>query len=235
MPVVLFSNWCYIKNDLYQVSIVVDDNEQTSMDVSFESDSTDSEFNVFPVESINPAFTRIHFELIDGKGNGNIPQTIPLNHVLSVKQVPRNQYQENPEQISDSNDLPPATPSESLKSSKKSIKKQFSEALLATTPMLREQMDFRRFFSAQSYNYSQTELVLKTIIHLNYVDMSNPIRWNVNKIILDLDNEDMSNELYVNLDQCLSTLNQRPRHLLAFVNPFGGKGRMRDNAYLCNL
>ena len=232
MPVVLYSNWCYVKNDLYQVSIVVHDNEQSSVDVSFETDSLDSEFTVFPVEKIDPSLTRINFELIDGKGNANIPRTIPLNHVLSVEQIPRNQYQENPEQILNNND---STPKGSAKSNKKSIKKQFSEVIIARTPVLREQSNFRRFFSTQSYNRNQTELVLKTIININYVDTSNPIRWNVNKIMLDLDNEDMANELYVNLDQCLSTLKQRPRHLLAFVNPFGGKGRKRDKTYLCNL
>lgn len=223
MPVILYSNTCYIKNDRYCLSIILDDNEQSSSNVSFETNSTDSGFHVFPVDSIIPSLTRINLELIEGKASANIPKTIPLNHLLNVEQIQcsTNKYQES------FDDTKPPMTNSSPKSNKKPMKKQLSEVVLARTPMLRRQMNFGRFFSTQSSPNSQANIILKTKISLNYVNMSNSIRWNVNKIILDLDSEDAADELYVNLDQCLSTLKQRPRSLLAFVNPFGGKGRVR--------
>ena len=226
MPVTLYSKTCYIKNDLYCLSIIHDDdNEQSSTNASFETNSTDSEFNVFPVDSIDPSLTRINLELIAGKKNTNIPKTIPLNHVLNVEQIQfaANKYQEYLD------DTKPTITKQSPKSNKISMKKQLSEVILARTPILRRQMNFGRFFSTQSYTSSQVNYTLQTRICLSYVDMSNSIRWNVNKIMFDLDSEDMGNELYVNLDQLLLTLKQRPRSLLAFVNPFGGKGRDRKH------
>ena len=71
---------------------------------------------------------------------------------------------------------------------------------------------------------SESILLSKTIIKINYVDVSNSIQWNIKNLELEIDTEDIANELYTNLNLCLSTLTQRPRHLLAFVNPIVGKG-----------
>jgi hypothetical protein len=93
------------------------------------------------------------------------------------------------------------------------------------TPKPRRQFSFRRFLSTQSNIDNETNFTSKIGIHINYVDVLNSIRWTVKTLKVELTSEDLATELYMNLNLCLSTLKQRPRHLLAFVNPFGGKGK----------
>jgi hypothetical protein len=92
------------------------------------------------------------------------------------------------------------------------------------TTLKRRQFSFGRFFSSPSNRDTEIIALYKTLIKIHYVDVSNSIRWNIKSLELEMDTEDIANELNLNLFLCLSTLKQRPRSLLAFVNPLSGKG-----------
>jgi len=87
MPSVLYSTTCYNKNDLYRLSICIDDNEQNLNNIQCDTDSSDFISSDISIDSIIPSLTRINFELVNDRKNTNIPKTIILNHLLSVQQT----------------------------------------------------------------------------------------------------------------------------------------------------
>ncbi len=224
MPSILYSTICYIKNDLYRLRIYVDDeNIDTPSQVS--NDSLEFTPIDIPIDHIKPSLTRLTFELLDDKKiNQNIPRTIPLNHLLNVKQtifVPK-KYKN----LSNNVQTPWLnTPSGNTPII--GISQETSQTTLTSESLKRRQFSFRRFFSSSSSQDSEIITLYRTLIKISYVDVSNSIRWNIKSLELELDTEDIANELNVNLNLCLSTLRQRPRSLLAFVNPLSGKGRKK--------
>jgi hypothetical protein len=223
MPSVLYSTTCYIKNDSYRLSIYVDNNEKNS---------TDFTSTVIPIHAIIPSLTRLSFELVNDRKNTNIPKTIILNHLLSVEQTQASSNRDrevfnSTYDLFDTNETITPIKEVSKQPSQTTLETQISEVVMEPTPAIRRQFTFRRFFSTQSFADIQANLIFKTVINIRYVDVSNSIRWCIKKLKLDVESEDIANELYKNLNLCLSTLKQRPRHLLAFVNPFGGKGKKR--------
>ena len=225
MPSILYSTTCYIKNDLYRLRIYVDDE---NADASTQVVPDPFEFTPIdiPLDHIKPALTRITFELLDNKRfNPNIPRTIPLNQLLNVKQDIS--YPKNYKNLSNSLQTPSLNASSgntpiiglSHETSQTTLTPQSSR-----TPSKRRQISFGRFFSSSSNYDSEVTVLSRTLIKISYIDVSNSIRWNIKSLTLELDTEDLANELNVNLHLCLSTLRQRPRSLLAFVNPLSGKG-----------
>ncbi|CAF4411592.1 unnamed protein product, partial [Adineta steineri] len=100
---------------------------------------------------------------------------------------------------------------------------QISEIVVPQTPIIARQFSFGRFFSTQSNPDDKLNPTYKSIVKINYIDISNSIRWNIKRLEVEVETEDIANELYMNLNLCLSTLTQRPRNLLVFINPFGGR------------
>ncbi len=236
MPSVLYSTTCYNKNDLYRLSICIDDNEQNLNNIQCDTDSSDFISLDISIDSIIPSLTRINFELINNRKNTNIPKTIILNHLLSVQQtqiIPnRNRkYFNNNNEFIYTNDAMSIT-EKSQKTSQTTLNQTVSEVVIPQTPASGRQFDFRRLFSTQTYTDGQANLISRVGININYVDVLNSIRWSIKTLKLEFQTEDIANELYVNLNLCLSALKQRPRHLLAFVNPFGGKGKKKTDFYL---
>jgi hypothetical protein len=228
MSSVLYSTTCYIKNDLYRLSICIDDDNKHQS--QFETDSSDFTPTDISIDAIIPSLTHINFELINDKKNTNIPKTIILNHLLSVQQtelLPNT----NRKDLSYSNDTININEigipiiEQSQKTSQTTLNTNIPEVVIQKLPVPRCQFNFRRIFSTQSITDSEANFTLKTVIHINYVDISNSFQWNIRKLKLDIGTEDIANELYANLNLCLSVLKQRPQNLLAFVNPFGGKGK----------
>lgn len=231
MPSILYSTTCSIKTDLYRLRIYVDDQPNySSIPVQLATDSLEFTPTNIPINHIKPSLTRLTFQLLDDKKiNNSIPQTIALNHLLNVKQavaLPK-------KSLRNSN---PSTPSPSVDISERSISARTTPILgrshdtsrtTLTPASSRRQFSFTRLFSSTT-NYDTDAILLhKTLIRIHYVDVSNSIRWNVKSLELELDTEEVANELYANLNVCLSTLKQRPRRLLAFVNPLSGKGKRR--------
>lgn len=226
MPSILYSTTCSIKTDLYRLRIYVDDqSNSSSTPVQLATDSLEFTPTNIPISHIKPSLTRLTFQFIDGKKiNNNIPQTITLHHLLNVKQAvalpkksPRN-----------------SNPSPSLDISERSIsarttpilnRSQETSRTTLTPSSSHRQFSFTRLFSSTSNNDTQAILLHKTLIRIHYVDVSNSIRWTIKTLEIELDTEEVANELYANLNVCLSTLKQRPRRLLAFVNPLSGKGK----------
>jgi len=222
MPSILYSTTCYIKTDLYRLRIYVDD-DCSDLSSQVETDSLDFTATELPINRIKPSFTRLSFELLDDKKiNNNIPQTIPLNHLLNVKQTissPK-KYNKTPQT--------PSLGASSRNSPIVDLSRETSQITLtpdsSQTTLKRRQFSFGRFFSSPSNRDTEIIALYKTLIKIHYVDVSNSIRWNIKSLELEMDTEDIANELNLNLFLCLSTLKQRPRSLLAFVNPLSGKG-----------
>jgi hypothetical protein len=237
MPSVLYSTTCYIKNDLYRLRIYIDDqNENSNLVSSSATDSSDFTSVDIPINHIKPSLTRLNFQLIDEKKiNNNIPETIILNHLLNVKQtvsIPRKTTTNFIDSLQ--------TPSLELFGGSLNIRstpilEQSQQTLTSDssqTTFKRQQFSFKKFFSLSSNQDNESILLHKTLIKINYVDVSNSIQWNIKILELEMDTEDIANELYSNLNLCLSTLKQRPRRLLAFVNPLSGKGMKKFRSFL---
>jgi hypothetical protein len=230
MPSILYSTTCYIKTALYRLRIYIDNQNEKSDGITYDrhppsSDSLDFTATDIPLAHIQPSLTRLHFQLLDEKKiSTNIPETITLNHLLHVKQTTSLSKKSN-QRLSQTLRTGSSYSSErqsevkTLSSLEQSQESNGSEAKLK-----RDQFSFRRFLSSFSNQDNEVILLSKTSIKLDYVDVSNSIRWNIKSLELELDTEDLANELYANLNLCLSTLTQRPRRLLAFVNPLSGKG-----------
>ena len=237
MPSILYSTACSIKTDLYRLRIYVDDRlNQSATPVQLATDALEFTSTNIPIQHIHPSLTRLDFQFLDEKKScNNIPQTIALNHLLTVKQAVA-----LPKKVLRNLSNPIQSPS--LDVSGRSISAR-------TTPILgrsqdtsqtalthstsqngfkRRQFSFTRLFSSSTNQDTDAILLHKTLIRISYVDVSNSIRWNMKSLELELDTEDVANELYTNLNLCLSTLKQRPRSLLAFVNPLSGKGRREE-------
>lgn len=234
MPSILYSTTCSIKTDLYRLRIYVDEqSDQNFVPVQLATDSLEFTSTNIPIHHIKPSLTRLTFQLLDDKkGNNNVPQMIALNHLLTVKQavaLPKRSLRTVSNTI----------PSPSIDVAGRSISAR-------TTPILnrsqdtsqtvlthsnsqnafkRRQFSFTRLFTSSTNQDTDAILLQKTLVRISYVDVSNSIRWNIKSLEFELDTEDVANELYANLNLCLSTLKQRPRCLLAFVNPLSGKGK----------
>ncbi|CAF1307985.1 unnamed protein product [Rotaria sordida] len=240
MPSILYSTTCYISNDFYRLRIYVDDGNNYSdlvspKNIKLATDSLDFTATSIPIDHIKPSFTRLNFELLnEKKPNNNIPTTIPLKYLLNVQQttsLPKNSYR----------NFSTSLPTPSLETSSRMISLTSSPILeqseersrIMLTPnssqamFKRRQFSFRRFLSSFSNTDSDVVLLYKTLIKIKYIDVSNSFQWNIKSLELEMDSEDIANELYINLNSCLSTLEQRPHRLLAFVNPLSGKGRAR--------
>ena len=228
MTSILYSTTCYIKNDHYRLSICTDNDQSISTTVQFDTESSEFTSTEIPLEKILPALTRLNFELINNKKNTTISKTIILNHLLSVQQTtqtfPRKfrKYFTNNKDLSNTNET---TTPVNEGSSRPTLYTNISEENIdSQTPVADRQSSFKRFFSSQTHLDSESNLITTTVIHINYIDVSNSIRWSVKRLKLYFETEDIANELHTNLNLCLSVLEQRPRNLLAFINPFGGKG-----------
>jgi hypothetical protein len=177
-----------------------------------------------------PSLTRLKFELVNDKKNTD-PKIIALNHLISIKQVQVSSNRDgdmlnSTYDLQNYSELAAPIEEESQQASQTTLKTQVSQLTVPPTPNRGRQYKFRRMFSTQSFADTERNFAIKTAIHIYYVDVSNSIRWNIKKLKIGIENEDIiSNELYTNLNLCLSSLKQRPRNLLAFVNPFGGKGK----------
>ncbi|CAF3532786.1 unnamed protein product [Adineta steineri] len=229
MPLTLYSTTCFIKNDLYRLHIYVnddDDDKKNSIDTQLSSfTSTD-----ISKESIKPSLTQIKFELINEKKNTNTSKIIILNQLLNVQQTriitkkTRRNFNISTEVLNTYGTITPIV-EQSKQTSCTTLNTQISEIVVPQTPRISRQFSFGRFFSTQSNPDDKLNPTYKSIVKINYIDISNSIRWNIKRLEVEVETEDIANELYMNLNLCLSTLTQRPRNLLVFINPFGGKGR----------
>lgn len=241
MPSILYSTTCYIKDDFYRLRIFVDDSNDyseliTNENIRSENDSLELSATSIPIKHIIPSSTRLNFQLLnESKINTNFPETIILNHLLTVQQttpLPKRfskkltQSLQTPSLEGSNRSVNPLTDASTLEQSG-----QISYITFSTneSPVLfkRRQFSFRKFFSLPSNTDSETILLFKTLIKIKYIDVSNSTQWRIKCLELEMDTESIADELYSNLNLCLSTLRHRPRRLLAFVNPLSGKGRRK--------
>ena len=225
MPSVLYSLNCYIKNRLYLFSIY----NTVETDDQSDTDSIDFTSTTLDVNSIIPSRTKLSFELIDNsnKKYERFSKQMDLNHILSIEQSDAlpNRYRKNCATNDGICNPNFQGTEESLGGSRPTLNTMFSEVDLPPEAAISTpQFSLPRFLSSQTNADSDTKPLSKIVIIINYVDVLKSIRWQIKKLKLYVENEDIANELYMNLNLCLSVLEQRPRNLLAFVNPFGGKG-----------
>lgn len=203
MPSVLYSTRCLIGNENLRLRIYVDD--ETIRPTSDEFTPVD-----IPIDFIRPSSTRLHFDFLE-KSSENIPKDLPIRFLLNVEQTTSNSKRKRDVQFDET----------STRSTNAS-----------TTPIIGTSIDstvssksfFHRVFSLKTLKSFSTE---KNFLRIDFVDVSNEIHWKIRSLTLELETEDLAFELLTNLNLCLSTLKHRPRRLLAFVNPFSGKGRAR--------
>lgn len=210
MSTILYSTKCYIKNNLFYLSISSDDTKT-------------SEFTptLLSINSIRSTITKINIESIDNRKHSKYSKIISINSLLSIQQVEtvasRNRKEFSGVNRESFDEIEP-----SRQNNGQTFERKKSDGEKSTTA---RQFSFSRIFSSQTYLDSQLDLSSKTMIIIKYIDVSNSIRWNIKRLKLCVETEDIANELYMNLNTCLSVLKQRPRNLLAFINPFGGKGK----------
>lgn len=231
MPSILYSATCVIRNDLYRLRIYVD--ELNSTDERLTSPSPFAPIDI-PLNSIQPSLTRIDFQWIDEKKTqtNNIPPSITLHHLLNVQQTvslpskSKNKADRSSLEASSRSTTAPTTPT---------IEQSQDTAQISLTPNGTQQVllkrlpfSFERFFSTQSKNSGEAILLSKTSIQIDYIDVSDSIRWTIKTLALEMDTEEVASQLFADLNLCLSTLKQRPRRLLAFVNPLSGKGKHEE-------
>ncbi|CAF3403116.1 unnamed protein product [Rotaria socialis] len=232
MSSTIYSTKCYIKNNPYQLSIRVDSDDANSTNNSLTTDVLEVKFTDISLDNIIPSITRLCFEPINEKKDTIVPEEISLNHLLSVQQLTKapnknkRNFNDNNEPI-DRNIMVTTMNEPSKQTSCATLNTLVSENTIQQTPKIRRLGSRRRFFFNQSYIDGETDPIYKTVIKIRYVDVSNLVRWSVKKLEIEVETEDITNELYFNLNLCLSTLEQRPHKLLAFVNPFGGKGKAK--------
>ena len=227
MPSILYSTTCVIRTDLYRLRIYV--GELNSTDDRLSSPSPFAPIDI-PLNLIQPSLTRIDFQWIDEKKtkNNNIPPSITLHHLLNVQQTvslpnkSKNKAERSSLEASSRNTTAPATPTieQSQDTAQISLTPNGTQVLLKRRPF-----SFGRFFSTQSKSSTEAVLLSRTLIQIDYIDVSDSMQWNIKTLELEMDTEDVASVLYANLNLCLSTLKQRPRRLLAFVNPLSGKGK----------
>lgn len=218
MPSVLYSTHCSIKNDLYRLRIYLDDSNSFSL-----SNKSDEFTSVdIPTDLIQASSTRLHFQLIDQTKKSNrlslmdIPENLPLHYLLQVNQTVSAANRKKNISIDQISNVSAASNTPILVS---------TEEPNTPSTIQRQSSFFRRFFSSKSTNsQSNGTFFPKTSVQLDFVDVSNEIQWTIKTIFIELDSEDLAMELTNNLNLCLSTLKQRPRRLVAFVNPLSGKG-----------
>lgn len=226
MPLVLYATTCYIKGDHYRLFIEVDNSDSKTNDNKSTEDSSEFKSVNISIDDILPSSTRICFEPLNEKKNITVPKHIVLNRLLNVQQIKSilNKFRRT---ISENNDSRSRTAT--LTPTDEKSNTFTSETPVRETLPVNRPNGLGRFFSQPRLEPEKSS-TCKTIIKISYVDVSNSIRWRVKYLTFELETEDLANEAYVNLRLCLSTLKQRPRKLLAFVNPFGGKGN-RENTF----
>ncbi|CAF0779218.1 unnamed protein product [Rotaria sordida] len=232
MPSILYSTTCYIKNDLYHLRICVDNNDQNSTNTQITTDSSTSIPNDITIDSIIPSLTRLHLIPVNEQKLTLVPREIILDHILSVKQTNTrlNGNRKHSSDISEINNIN-FTRTSSIEQSRRTSYSTLSSLISTVTvpriSTIRRPPSLARLFSIQSRRDSEAHLMHKTLVKLSYVDVSNSIRWNIKRLEIEVDTKDIADTLQLKVNLCLSTLKQRPHRLLAFVNPFGGKGRAR--------
>ena len=233
MAAIQYSTHCYFKNDLYRLSIVVNDNQFCQDDslTSNEFIATDISF-----EHIKPSLTQITFELIDQqKKVSALPKAIDLHQLLNVVCInsisPRQQKQVfTSVDTININDISTPIVEPSRQTSYTTLNTSKSEVNVAQQTPIRQQFSFGAFFSTQTHTGSDDNITTRSSIRLSYVDVSNSIRWSIKQLELELENEELARDLDRNLTMCLTILTQRPHHLLVFVNPYCGKGKERNGS-----
>ena len=226
MSSVLYSTVCYIKNEHHHVYIYVDGAQSDSTVVQATSEFASPDIDV---HSIDPLLTKIKFESVSKRKNTTIPKVIHLNnllhvqHIKSIRKRKRNVYIST-DALSTFEPVPVTEPS--TEGTPTILSKSTSEvAAVPSTPALPRSYSLSRLFLGQKSTETEGHAEYRFAVKLSYIDVSNSIRWGIKRLEFEVESEDVANELCVNLNLCLSTLEQRPRHLLAFVNPFGGKGK----------
>ncbi|CAF1300897.1 unnamed protein product, partial [Adineta ricciae] len=226
MPSVLYSTVCYIKNEHHHMYIYVDGAQSDSTEVQATSEFASPDI---AIDNIDPSLTKIKLESVSKRKNTNIPKVIHLNnllhvqHIKSIRKRKRNVYIST-DALTTFEPVPITEPS--AEGSHATLNKSTSEVVVVpSTPVLPRSYSLSRLFLGQKSTETEGHAEYKFAVKLSYIDVSNSIRWSIKRLEFEVESEDVANEVCVNLNLCLSTLKQRPRHLLAFVNPFGGKGR----------
>ena len=236
MTSTLYSTHCYISNNLYRLSICVDNNEQNSTGTQLTMNSLGVISSDIPTNIIPSSLTLLNFELVSKRTNIFIPKTIILNHLVNIQRKTsqsnqNNRYADSSSDKRKGHSTTILTMEQSGEASSTALNTNFSEPVNSQMPKVYLRDSFRWLFSAQSHADRETNLILNSLIELKYVDASNSVQWKMKSLKLEFETEDGANDLYNNLNLCLATLKQRPHHLLVFVNPFSGKGK-RNTIFL---
>ena len=221
MPSILYSTTCYIKNDLYRLGIVVDD------DGGATSDTDEFTSTQIALDQIIPSLTRVRLERQDYESERVLSsKIIELQHLLSV-QLPEVIDHSDPKgshgTFSTTDGSMPVI-EQSLTDSNATLNTSTSIVTMTSLASTSRQFSFGRFFSTRTFEDTRP---WRNLVNISYIDVSHAIRWRIQRLTIEVETEDVANELCVNLNLCLSSLKQRPRRLLAFVNPLCGKGKRR--------
>ncbi|CAF1097835.1 unnamed protein product, partial [Didymodactylos carnosus] len=127
---------------------------------------------------------------------------------------------------------------DSLRLSMPIINAEDQEALTSISPILTDKSTELSSESAPSMSHrafapieedtgiDDQEQKSKTCL-LTYTDTKSPFRWILKRLVIELKTNEEADIFCMQLTKCLSMLKERPKHLLAFVNPLCGKGKGR--------
>lgn len=242
MPSTLYSTSCSIQENCYRLRVQSDqinvrpfervvphfDLEQTKIDELTSSD--------IPVELVDPTSTKIVFEPIflnkrspSARGN-SVPLEIPLHYLLRVQRLetPSTKKKKKPSRNGENCSINTFTGTNSSTTSTSADENRPETPTSASSNIVdnaegpqSSETKFRRFLSMPATFSADSQ---KTLIRLDFVDVSNLIQWKHRSLDIIIDSEVMATILFEKLQLYLSKLKQRPRSLLVFVNPLSGKG-----------
>ena len=229
MSSTLYSTHCYIRNDLYRLSICVDNNGRNSTSTQLTTNSPEFTSTDISMNIITSSLTLLNFESVSKQTNIFIPKTIIFNHLVNIQRKTSqsnqdNRYADNSSNVEERNKTTISTIEQSREASSTALNTNVLEPVRSQMSKAYRRDNLRKLFSTQSHRDMKTDLMFKSMIELNYIDASNSVPWKMKSLKLEFETEDVADNLYNNLNFCLSALKQRPHHLLVFVNPFGGKG-----------
>lgn len=217
MSSVLYSTTCFIKKRLYQLSVDV------------ERASTNAAETETP--TVTPSSTRIKLETVSSRTGASNVQIIPLNQLLNVRHTKlpsrrfKRSYNVSTDTLNISNSSQPPSSEPSKQGSSTALNALSIAAAAPPTSAIPRSFSLSRLFFAPSTTDMTTDPAYRPAVEINYIDVSQSIRWSVKRVEVEVESENVADELCASLNLCLSALTQRPRHLLAFVNPYGGKGK----------
>ena len=229
MSYVLYSVYCHINDQHYRFYISVGKNDDNSTGTLLPENSDEFTSTEISTHGVIPSLTQLNFESTELIQTMVIPEKISLNNLLKVEKTSvasrsvQQQFSNNSTMVTTTVRTKPLT-TNIPKSHSRVFGRSISDMGIQRENRISRQTSLKKFLSKMSSSHSKTDCTTRAVVKISYIDVSNSY-WKIKRLELEVESDEVANELCTNLDNCLSTLKQRPHHLLVFINPSAGRGK----------